>query len=141
MNLILQRVEYGPQGIFGNLFDENRNVIAETLEHAYAAADGSFFAKIPSDTYKCIRRMSPKFGYEVFMLVNVPNATFIEIHIGNYNRDSDGCIMLGQTKITLGNEEMITNSGATFHKFMDLQKGLDSFILKILPIPNTAGAA
>ena len=134
MNWTLKRSKPEADGVFGTLFDENGAQIAVTLEHAFDArnGDGSYEAKTAPGTYTCTRYDSPDHGYQVFVLNHVPPfqgkaVTFIEIHIGNYNKDSDGCILVGSHR----NGEMIMDSKVTFTSIMDLLKNVDSFTLTI----------
>ena len=55
------------------------------------------------------------------------------IHIGNFNYDSDGCILIGESMITglKGGIDMISDSGDTFKAFMFCQSGVDEFQLII----------
>lgn len=131
MNCVLTRKQARTDGVFGELRDESGNLLSVTLEHAFSDGAGGFKPAIPAGTYTCTRYLSPKHGYEVFVLQNVPGHTFCEIHIGNFNRDSDGCVLLGETVQIMATQQMITNSGATFRKFMKLQEGVDSFPLVI----------
>lgn len=131
MNLTLKRNKPEVDGVFGVLFAENGQQIAVTLEHTFNV-DGNYEAKTAPGLYKCVRYNSPEHGYEVFVLENVPpfrgqKVTYIEIHIGNYNADSDGCILLGSHR----NGDMIMDSKVTFNAFMDLTKDVDSFTLTI----------
>lgn len=138
MNLILKRIEYREDGIFGILLDENRIDIAVTLEHAFDSGngDGTYVPKIPIGSYVCQRGQhqleSMSKTFTTFQVMNVPNHTNILLHMGNYNRDSDGCILLGQEIIPIDNmTQMITNSVVTFNKFMLLQDSLNEFQLTI----------
>lgn len=54
---------------------------------------------IPYGTYEVIVNMSPKFKRELPRLLNVPHFEGILIHRGNTDKDSSGCILLGENKI------------------------------------------
>ena len=43
--------------------------------------------------------MSPKFKRELPRLLNVPNFEGILIHRGNTDKDSAGCLLLGENKV------------------------------------------
>lgn len=131
MNCELIRKPARPDGIFGEMRLENGEHFGVTIEHAFPDGSGGFKPAIPVGTYTCTRYLSPKHGYEVFVLQNVPGHTFCEIHIGNFNRDSGGCICLGQTIQMMATQQMITNSRTTFDQFMQMQAGLDSFQILI----------
>ena len=123
MNLTLTRFRITPLGAFGELRSADNTLYLKTLEHVYE--DGS--VKIPSGVYTCVRRKSPHFGYDLFMLVGVPAHEFIEIHIGNFNADSDGCILVGMGSTLVS----ITNSKAAFEALMKTQEGVDEFTLTV----------
>ncbi len=138
MDLLLIRNSATEDGIFGTLHEATGDckMIAVTLEHAYdpGFGDGSYAAKILAGTYTCERYLSPKHGYEVFRLLSVPGSDYDEIHVGNYNKDSDGCILLGRRVAPSDIAEsgdMITSSRNTFNAFMDLQRSVDQFVLTI----------
>lgn len=136
MNMIIEReheVFHKIDGIFGEMFTEDLMFFCHTLEHAYPNENGvGFFAKIPAGDYLCKRRFSPKFQCDVFEIMDVPGHDFIEIHIANYNEELDGCIApgLGLGK-TLNGGRMLTSSKKAFDALMELQKEVDSFLLKI----------
>lgn len=120
----LVRYDYTEAGIFGVMLDDGFK--CETLEHAYA--DGpNFVAKVPIGTYKCIRRHSPKFGYDVFLISGIPDHDFVEIHKGNENKDSDGCTLLGLTRSGIS----ITFSKMAFDSFMKHLTGINEFPLEV----------
>lgn len=130
MDFLLKRSVYDSLGIFGTIVSDDNKTQLVTCEHAFEQADGSYAPAVPAGTYVCQRRRSPKFGYEVFILEEVPGHDFIEIHSGNFNSDSDGCILLGITYNAAA--KMITASRAAFLKFMEVESELDSFTLTIL---------
>lgn len=134
MNVTLIRKDELADGYFGELHQDNGNFLFTTLEHAYPNPDGSLYAKISPGTYMCVRFESPHLGYEVFMLENVPGHDHILIHIGNYNENSDGCIMLGiGLGFKMGQKTpcMITNSEKAFKAFMEMQKDVQSFTITV----------
>lgn len=130
MNIGLTRIYSGSDGILSVAYDEKENEVFCSLEHSYNI-DGKWIPKIPAGVYTCKRRMSPHFGYEVFQVLDVPNCTFIEIHRGNFESQSAGCILVGEDPSTASGPLMVTNSEVTFNKFMELQDGIDSFLLTV----------
>ena len=122
MDLSLRRVSLSADGIFSNFFDEDENIIAVSVERSYNGKP-----KLPDGHYMCERRMSPHFGYEVFQIMDVPGCDSIEIHRGNTQWDSIGCVCVGTEILGI----TVTESKKSFLKFMDLQKGNDSFALTV----------
>lgn len=137
MNLILNRTEYESDGIFGQLLDENNNIICVTLEHAYDSSngDGSYAPKLPAGIYTCERGQhqlaNMKAPFTTFEIMNVPGHTNILYHVGNYNKDSEGCVLLGQEISSFEGHNVITHSKAAFQKFMELQENIDQFTLTV----------
>lgn len=135
MDIILTRTQNNPEGIFGNFTDENGNEICVTLEHAYDDGNGGWTAKIPDGTYTCKRGQHQLTGmanpFETFEITNVPGHSNILIHMGNFDKDSEGCVLVGRAIAGSGSSEMITSSVATFNAFMQLQIGVDSFTLTV----------
>ena len=127
MNWRLERMECRADGIFGVVVSEEADLTLFSLERSFKNKDETYSPVIPAGTYTCIRRHSPKLGYELFMLTNVPGHDFIEIHIGNKNGDSTGCILIGLARTST----CILDSRKAFDRFMALETGTDSFQLNI----------
>lgn len=131
MNLALTRKEFKKTGVYGELRDEHDALIAVTLEHVYQV-NGLWTPKVAPGTYNCVRHAPNKLPYETFMLENVPDfqgkpVSGILLHCGNYNKDSEGCILVGLSVVS----DMIAHSRAAFATLMHLQQGLDHFKLTI----------
>jgi hypothetical protein len=137
MNASIKRQQFRSDGIFGVMSNEQGNVFCVTLEHAYQdPLSGLWVPKVAAAVYTCVRHPPNRLPYETFMLYNVPNfqnqsVDGILLHVLNFNRESQGCIGLGQEVADIGSEEMITHSQNTFDAFMALQIGVDSFQLTI----------
>ena len=131
MDMVLTRTSRRPDGIFSDFISNDGSFKEFTLEHAYADGNGGWMPKIPNGTYTCTRYLSPHFGYVVFQIMNVPNCQNIEIHRGNFNKDSEGCVLLGDADSFQGATEIITGSADAFNRFMTLQDGVDSFNLEV----------
>jgi len=93
----LGRLSYGPFHCF-------------TLELPWLGNSRSVSC-IPSGKYKATKYESPKHG-TVLLLHNVPNRSYIEIHAGNYTRQIEGCILVGQSITYLDRDDVpdVTNS-------------------------------
>lgn len=127
MNITLRRYSYVADGIFGRFYDDANNILCSTLEHAFVQPGGNYLPIIPPGAYTCQRRLSPKFGYDVFEVLDVPGHDYVEIHIGDWNKDSDGCILLGSSS----DGSRIYESAKAFKAFMDLQSGVNEFSLVV----------
>jgi hypothetical protein len=53
---------------------------------------------IPEGIYALDIRFSPKHGRDVPHVENVPGFAEIELHIGNFPKDTEGCCLLGLTR-------------------------------------------
>lgn len=130
MNLKLIRKERRADGIFSELFDDQNQRIACTLEHSYDNEP-----KIPNGEFVCRRGEHKLHGmdhtFTTFEITGVEGHDNLLFHWGNFNKDSEGCVLLGEAFAQKGSEEMITNSKTTFSKFMSLLNGFGEFILSV----------
>ena len=138
MNLILQRNTYRADGIFSTLTAWEGPFTADTLEHAYDDGTGGYGPKVHPDVYTCVRGLHRLHNmaedFETFEISGVVGHTDILFHWGNYNRDSEGCVLVGKSLSMQGDgTQMITSSRVAFAELMALQEGVDSFQLTVLP--------
>ena len=138
MNLTLTNLEYRADGIFGEMTDEIGSFVCATLQHAYDSGlgNGTFVPKVAAGTYICRRHAPNRLAYETFELQNVPDfqgtpVTGILIHKGNYDKDSEGCILIGADISKQTDAWMITSSAPTFNQFMKRQTNIHEFTLTI----------
>lgn len=138
MNLKLTRTDFLASGIFGTLESDDKKIALLTLEHAYpfipdgSSASTTYKPKLPPGVYKCVRGMhrleSMPIPFETFEITGVVGHTNILYHVGNFNSDSSGCVLLGLSRDSnLG----IFKSRIAFQSFMELQKGIDTFTLTV----------
>lgn len=130
VSLTLSRFSKSDAGIFSHLFDDKKNLIATTIEHAYPSPDGSWAAKIPSGTFTCVRgthELSHGGPFDTFEVMGVPGHTGILFHCGNGADQSEGCILVG----TAMQGDFLTESRKAFSKFMGLMDGVQSFELTV----------
>lgn len=153
MELLLERKFKGDAYTIGRL-SINGKFVCDTLEdvdrdvnHNGVFDNGEVKIKaqtaIPYGTYKItLDVVSPKYstrsqykgiGAKLPRLLNVPSFEGILIHIGNYPKDTEGCILVGENKV----KGQLVNSTATFNKLYTLlltakNKGEDIHI-KIIP--------
>ena len=69
---------------------------------------------IPAGTYKIAFASSPRFNTVTPRVLAVPGFTAIEIHWGNFPRDTHGCLLVGQTRAP----DFVGNSREAFHALM-----------------------
>lgn len=133
MMLTLQRLQSGSDGIFGRLSGDGLDL--RTLEHAYDDGHGSWAPKLPAGTYTCVRgehqlaHMTQPFT--TFEVTGIPGHTGILFHVGNFNRDSEGCVLLGLYSVDQ-HPPMLIGSMQAFTKFMHALEGADTFQLSVL---------
>jgi uncharacterized protein DUF5675 len=127
--MILNRTGFTVDGIFGTLSDDAGNRVAYTLEHSYNCVP-----KLPDGTYTCVKghHMLHSGPIEAFEITGVPGHTGVLLHYGNYNADSDGCVLLGDGSTAT----MITGSRDAFDKLMVTFTGVDSFTLTVTSSPK-----
>lgn len=134
MTLTLIRDQFRKDGILSTLRAEDASVIAITLEHAYSN-NAKWQPKLPNGTYTCKRGAHRLHGmtsdFETFEVIKVKGHSGILFHKGNYNKDSEGCILLGKQTFESDSGIMVTSSKITFNKFINMLKGIDSFTLLV----------
>ena len=111
-------------GVFTLISNDKVVFIANTLE--LVDKDNQFqISCIPKGTYKVTSRESEKYGKH-YILADVLNRDAILIHVGNYTKDTHGCILLG----VKGTENTIQKSRVTLDKLLSIAP--DGFTLTII---------
>lgn len=129
MKLTLNRAYFGPEYTIGELSIDGK-YFCDTLEETYR--DLSKEKKVPGQTaipfgtYSVtLDVVSPRFknsGAYAFCrgklprLLNVPYFEGILIHIGNYPKDTDGCILVGKNTV----KGAVMESTSTFRKLYEV---------------------
>lgn len=83
---------------------------------------------IPKGTYKVIINESNRFKRLLPLLINVPNFEGVRIHSGNSNHDTEGCILVGQTR----NKNYIGQSRKAFNKLFKKMEVAKDITLTII---------
>lgn len=135
MDLVITRVENREDGIFSEIKNAKMEVLFHTLEHAYEIGT-QWFPKIPNGTFTCVRGPHRLHGmtqdFVTFEITGVDGHVDLLFHWGNWNADSEGCILLGEGIAQSSKGQMITSSKVAFEAFMKLQEGLDQFQLTVV---------
>ena len=97
MKLQLKRIHRTEKSTIGELTIDGKFecYVLEDIER-----EVKVYAKtaIPRGTYNVVITMSNRFKKELPLLENVPNFLGIRIHSGNKAEDTEGCLLLGQTR-------------------------------------------
>ena len=113
MNLKLVRKTFTEQSTIGEL-SVNGKFECFTLEdrvRAMGAPKVHGETAIPEGIYEVAITFSDKFKKLLPLLLNVPNFEGIRIHSGNTRADTEGCILVGQTKA----KDFVGGSRAAFN--------------------------
>lgn len=120
--MILTRYDSNENGIFGTLASNDGVFVASTLEHAFEQDDGSYMPKLNAGSHECVlgtHQLDHGGPFQAYEITGIPGHKGILFHIGNTNKDSDGCVLLGADRD--GNS--VVHSADTFNKFMALMDG------------------
>lgn len=128
----LVRLEEAFQGTFG-ILRINKKVFCCTLERKDMENTVNI-SSIPAQQYLCRKTYSDKFNYTTFRVMNVPGRTGILFHHGNYEKDTEGCILLGRNIGENNHGRMVADSFNTFNRFMNHMKNEDTFHLSIFEV-------
>jgi Family of unknown function (DUF5675) len=133
---LLRTTAYRADGIFSELYN-GQDLFCVTLEHAYPN-DASWLPKIPrGSTYTCVRGMhslehyNSGFTFATFEVTGVTGHSGILFHPGNFNKDSNGCILTGKQLMQDGADWYISHSQETFANFLKALEGIDEFQLRV----------
>ena len=83
---------------------------------------------IPKGTYRVIINESNRFKRQLPLLLNVPEFEGVRIHSGNSNHDTEGCILVGQTR----NKNYIGQSRKAFDKLFKKMQAAKDITLTII---------
>ena len=97
MELKLVRSEFTEKSTIGELFVNNK-FECFTLEDKVRALKVMGVTAIPAGEYEVIISFSNRFQRPLPLLLKVPDFEGIRIHPGNTDKDTQGCILVGQTK-------------------------------------------
>lgn len=96
VNIEVIRKTFTDQSTEGELW-LNDVRLGYTLEPRVDQSQGKPFA-VPTGTYHWSKAFSQHFGFMVIKIFNIPGFEDIEIHPGNYPKDTHGCCLVGSTQ-------------------------------------------
>lgn len=126
------------------VFDENGDLTFQcfSLQEDTAGLESGKDLRIPQGVYKLKRHPHSRFeatlrkitGYEKDEMLNVyndkvPYERHILIHWGNTDKDTQGCILLGETKTS---DESIGGSRAACKEFYNLMRGVNLDMVELV---------
>lgn len=101
MKLELNRIAIRPSYTIGKLFVDGE-YFCDTLEDRCRDLNREekvmHETAIPEGTYEVIVNVSAKFKRKLPLLLDVPHFSGIRIHRGNTDKDTSGCILVGENK-------------------------------------------
>ena len=110
MKILVKRIAKRPTYTIGKMYLDSK-YFCDTLEDTdrnisqYTPLDTIKKVKLPNNTaiptgtYKVIVNVSPKFKRLLPRLLNVPGFDGVLIHRGNTDKDTSGCILIGENKV------------------------------------------
>lgn len=97
------------------LEDKDRGITNDMTEEDISKIKVKGETAIPIGTYNISITYSPKFKRDMPLIENVKGFAGIRIHSGNTDKDSEGCILVGENKI-IGK---VINSRETYNKLFN----------------------
>ena len=138
MELLLQRFSTGDESTLGILYRDYRQFRCFTMEDQPNEPKVPGETRIPAGRYKIeLRtdggmnaRYSKKFDWHFGMLwlQDVPGFTYVYIHYGNYERDTDGCILVGDgCQSNVLDDGMVMSSVASYTRlYSEIMQAMDA---------------
>ena len=126
MKIVVRRIAKKESYTIGRLYVDEQYV-CDTLEDAVRDVKIKNYTAIPEGVYKVAMGIrSPKYSQpkytwakkyngELPRLLDVPKYDGVLIHVGNSNKDTSGCILVGRNTIV----GKLTESTKTFYNLMD----------------------
>lgn len=102
MELYLSRFVADQHKTVGRLFVDGRFecfTMEDPIRNLGPMGEGKIPGKtaIPAGRYEVVEQDSPRFGPGTLTLKDVPHFSYIRIHAGNTPKDTDGCVLVGET--------------------------------------------
>jgi len=97
MELRVERTDFSETSTIGKLYVDDQ-FECYTLEDKVRPVKIKGKTAIPAGRYEVIVNFSQRFGRMLPLFLNVPNFEGVRIHPGNTAADTEGCILVGETK-------------------------------------------
>jgi len=117
MDLNVKRLEFSEESTVGEL-SINGQFECYTLEDKVRPVKIKGKTAIPAGRYEVIINFSQRFQRQLPLLLKVPDFEGVRIHPGNTAANTEGCILVGETK----NENFIGNSRLAFDRLFEKLK-------------------
>lgn len=117
MELQIKRTDFSEESTIGEL-SVNGVFECYTLEDKVRPVKIAGKTAIPSGRYEVIINFSQRFQKQLPLLMNVPNYEGVRIHSGNTAANTEGCILVGETKT----ENFIGESRWAFNRLFEKLK-------------------
>lgn len=114
MKITVQRETYTDKSTCGEMLIDGE-FFCYTLEPPKDRSKGKPYC-IPAGTYPLVLQHSPRFDMTTPHVLDVPGFTDIEIHPGNWARDTEGCCLVGNTR----SADFVGESKMAFEKLMSI---------------------
>lgn len=88
------------------------------------------YVVIPAGVHKCTATTFHRGGYATFE-IEVEGHKRVLFHKGNWEGDSEGCMLIGEEYGTLHDKPAIIHSGQGFTELMRLAEGLTEFYMQV----------
>ena len=97
MDLLVKRLEFSDDSTIGELSVDGQ-FECYTLEDKVRPVKIKGKTAIPAGQYEVVINFSQRFQKPLPLLLNVPNFEGVRIHPGNVSANTEGCILVGDTK-------------------------------------------
>ena len=126
----ITRIASNPsEGTFGSVV-MNGQPICVSLE-PYSRDNASRVSCIPAGQYIVKKHKSPKYGW-TYMITDIQGRDLVLFHWGNRDKNSEGCILLGEQFGELDGDWAILSSRKAFAEFLEKLNDCKEFMLTIV---------
>jgi len=87
---------------------------------------------IPTGQYLMKRYDSPSYGPNMWEITNVGGRSYILVHWGNRDFNTQGCVLLGEEFGTLQGDWAVLSSKKAYNEFMSLTKNEREMVLTVV---------